>query len=316
MLFVRTLVFCLFSLALAACSYPGTKEIAEFSDGAATVSTLAKSAAALDVELDAKAKAAQVAVEFSKGPKKGDYRNEFPPPPGRFIGGKSDKDWAARVAVLNAMIAYAKSIKAVADPTQGAQVRDALSGLSVALTNFAAASAAEIEDASRSARAIAEAQRIEAMGQIVAVAAAYAVNAYAAMEIRQVMHRVHPTLEELGEILTKDFKSLGRSIENKRKNYARMLRDKLEVHHLDDTLSSAQKYELYMTATAEMGTLAERVEVVVGLPKAIADLVKAHADLKNNVNEKQALVEFLAFVQELAAKVRKFQEVDRALRAA
>jgi hypothetical protein len=301
-------------LLMCSCTYPGVKEIGDFSDSAAAVSQLAKSAAVLDVELDAKTKAGKTAVQFARG-KNGNYQNDFPPEKGRLLSGKSDKDWAARVAVLNAMIAYATTVRSVSDASQGNQVRDSLSGLSLALSNFASASAAEIANSAQRAAAQRDAQRIAAAGDIIAIAAGAAVNAYAAHEIRQVMKQVHPAIVEIVDILKKDFVLLAGSISNKTGNYEDVIRDKLEVHWDDPNLTSAQKYDLYMAATNEMGVLRERLEVVNGLPTVLDDLVKAHADLKDNVESKQSLLAFLTLVQELAAKIKKLQDIERASNA-
>lgn len=299
------------AFGLGGCGYPGTKDITSFSDSAVAVSQLAKSAAVLNVELDGKVKASRKAVQYAKG----GVPRDFPPPPGEFIGGKSDKDWAVRTAVLNAIIAYATSIRAASDTTQGTQVRESLSGLSLALTDFATASAAQIENTRRRTAALAEAQQIQNAGEIVATVAGYAVNVYAASEIRRVMHDVHPALEEIVAILKKDFAALSESIKEKTDGYVVVIQDKLVAHSTDHLLSTAQKYDLYMMAATEFGALLERVEVVSSFPRLLDKLVKAHGDLKNNVDSKTELVAFLTLVQELAAKVKKFQDVERSLRA-
>jgi hypothetical protein len=295
------------SISVGACTYPGTKEITAFADSASAVSTLGKSAAQLDVELDAKVKASRLAVEFSKG----HFDEHFPPPKGQFLDGSVDKDWAVRMAVLNAMIAYADAIRAASDPAQGTQVRDSLSGLSLALSNFAAASANQIANTRERAARLADAQRIQLAGDIIASAAGYAVNAYAAFEVRQTMQRVHPALVEIVDILKQDFDGLASAIDSKRLVYVRVLRTKLAVQAKDPLLTSAQKYDLYLAAVSEVGTLQERVEVVQDFSKVLDKLVQAHANLKDHTDDKAALLGFLAMTQDLAAKVKKLQDFER-----
>jgi hypothetical protein len=112
----------------AACAHPTDKAITSFADSAVAVTSIVSTAADLAVELDGKTKTMKAAVSYAGH--QSDY--PFPPAPGVLLKGKSDADWAIRVALMKSIGAYAKALAEANDPALSKSIAETATSLSVA----------------------------------------------------------------------------------------------------------------------------------------------------------------------------------------
>lgn len=249
---------------------------------------MVSSAAELDIELDAKQKRVEQAYSYAtKG------AAEFPAPEGVIFDGTLDKDWAARKELLAAIQAYAGALTEANDPKLSASATEAASKLSVALNGFIATTGAT--EASKKAGS--------AVGSMAASFAGFTVEIYSGARIREVMRKTHPTLERACNVLKQDMNDLIFSIKSKRDAYHDTLINNLSLYVKDSRINKVQRMDLYMSASNEYAGIEARIEILEKVPKALDDLVKAHKELLDDVDDKRALVALQTLVDSLAQQI-------------
>ena len=291
---------------LSACAAPTLKAIGTFSEKTAAAAVIVDSAAQLNADIQTKTNASRAAVELAKGRFVG-----FPPKPGTFLNGSKDEDLKARTELLDQIAKYAGALAEAADPALTEAVTDAASGLSLALSNFAAARAARVRDEHKRAIAAAEAQRVLALGNVIAAVGGYAVELGTAARIRSIMAETHPKLLIAAAHLRDDFDEILASTEGKREVLRVSLAEKLRVHARDGKLSSAEKYDLYLAATNELRGIDGRIEIAGTVGSLLDKMVKAHAELRDSTVSKEAFLAFISHVKAISGKIEEYQEIER-----
>jgi len=135
--FLRRAIAACSIILIGACSHPSDKSVTDFAASTAAITSIAASASDLQVEIDEKTEAMKAAVWFADSRRTDP--TAFPPAPGTYSNAQLKKDWAARVAVLKAIGAYAKALAEANDPNLTKSISDTTTSLSGALANFQAA---------------------------------------------------------------------------------------------------------------------------------------------------------------------------------
>jgi hypothetical protein len=286
----------LISLLVSNCSHPSDKAIASFADSTTAITSIASSAVNLQTDVDDKTQALRAATSFASG-----ATSVFPPPQGVYLDKQFKKDWAVRVAVLEAIGAYAKALAEANDPALAKSVSDTTTNLSVALSDFQSAAA------TRAGGSPAAAQRIALVGGIIADAAGLFTEFYTAQQLRAVMTRIHPKLEEARDLLKADLASILSDLKGQQNAYTRALEDKLTKI---TGLTPSQRYDAYMNAAGDFAAMKARIVILQGSVDGLDAMVEAHKAIIEDTDDKRAVLAFVTFVKDVADKARKLQDLN------
>ncbi len=286
----------LIGLIVSNCSHPSDKAIASFADSTAAITSIASSAVDLQTDVDDKTQALVAATSFATG-----RVSTFPPPRGTYLDKQLKKDWAVRVAVLKAIGAYAKALAEANDPALAKSVSDTTKNLSVALTDFQSATAARAGDSA------ATTERIKVVGGIIADAAGLFTELYTAQQLREVMTRIHPKLEEARDLLKVDLVDLQSGLKAQQNAYTRALGDKLTMIQ---GLTPSQRYDAYMSAASEFAAMKTRIAIVQSSVEGLDAMVEAHKAIMQDTDDKRAVLAFVTFVRDVADKAKKLQDLN------
>lgn len=285
------------------------------------VTTVFKSAADIDVDIESKEKAQRLAVKYISADKW-----NFPPDQGKFLGGKGGS-FAERIALLKALADYAAALAELNDAALSKDATSAASALTLALSDFQSAHpvergdktnlpeiAAKLQAQDQAVRQL-QVQQMQAEGAVIAEAVGVVVTAVQDAETRDMIRRMQPVIVEVSDILAKDAADISITTWVKADLLKTAIWKRLAVMQRDAQLSSAQKYDLYMAAVNENAGVQERAAIVSTLAPALKKLPTAHEALAEP-DHQQALSEFLADAQTISAKVRALNEIEEKLRQA
>jgi len=297
-------VCALFALT-AGCARPQDANITAFANATTALSSLAKSAGDFDIEIDGKQRAAKAANDYASGSKL-----EFKPQDGILITGKSDADWKAIGAFLDAVSAYAAALAKANDPNLETGLSSKVSNVGSALAKVAAAKAT-------TTGAKDQQQRITAIGAIVSDLVGLASNLYASTQIRSAMAKAQPILEEARAPLNDAINIVVADANSKLEDYRVALRTKLAAANSSDCpgskrcayATSFEKYDAYQAAYQEYLTLNTRLDALRGVTKAINAMITAHQKLGEDLDDTGALTQFLQAVGDIADKISDLSNV-------
>lgn len=287
-------------LCATGCAHPESKIVGEFGVGVANVSAIVADAAALDTELDAKAKLINGGTLLAKG------QVSFPPLPGRFIRGKSDQDWKVRIRALKGLAAYGKALTEINDPARASDAAAAASAVGEGITGLVKGSGSE--------KSKLYADKTAALAEIASDLFGIAIETYTAIEMRQAMEHAHPRVSELASLLKEDLADISLHLKVNQRRYETAVSDRLETFASDVRLSSAEKYDRYVSASAEYAAFDERRKAVDEGAKALDELVDAHKAILSSEDQKRAVSSFLSTVEGLAGQIKKLQDAEVAIK--
>jgi hypothetical protein len=177
-------------------------------------------------------------------------------------------------------------------------VADTTTNLSVALSDFQTALA------SRNGTSPAVAKHIELVGGILADAASLFTEYYTAQQLRQVMAKVHPKLEQARDLIKIDLAEIAVGLRAQQIKYKRTLDDKLtKIRGLNDS----QRYDAYVSAAADYTAMNTRITLVESSADGLDAMVTAHKELIESSDDKRAVMAFVTFVKDVADKAKKLQ---------
>jgi len=257
------------------------------------ITSIASSASDLQTDLDDKTQALRAATDFAAS-----RRLIFPPPHSNYWDKQFKKDWAVRVTVLKAIGAYAQALSEANDPALAKSVAETTTNLSVALSDFQTA----VANRARTSPAVA--QHIQLVGGIIADAASLLTEFYTAQQLRVVMARVHPKLEQARDLIKQDLTEIALGLKSQQNAYKRALDDKLTKI---SGLSDLQRYDAYMNAAADFSAMAARISVIESSAAGLDAMVDAHRELMESSDDKRTVMAFTSFVKDVADKAKKLQ---------
>lgn len=291
------------SLWVAGCAHPTSEVVGEFGVGVATVSAVVADAATLDAELEIKTNLIIGGTSMANG------LVSFPPQPGRFIRGKSDKDWKVRITALKGLAAYGKALTDINDPSRSSDAAAIASTIGEGISGV-------IKGSGTSAKRKLYADKADALAGIASDLFGLAIETYSAVAMRQAMERAHPKISELVMLLKEDLADVSLSLNVKQELYEEAVVKKLESFASDARLTTVEKYDRYLNASAEYAGFVERRKAVAGGAKALDDLLEAHEAILKSDDPKRAISTFTATIQGLAGHINKLEAAELAIKKA
>lgn len=282
------------SILGVSCSHPSDKAITSFADSTAAITSVASSAATLQTDIDDKTTIVAAATDFAAS-----GHLAFPPPQGGYLDPQFKKDLALRSAVLKAIGAYAKALADANDPALAKSVSDTTTNLSTAMADFQSAVATRSGSASA-------AQKIKLVGGIIADAAELFTEMYTAQQLRAVMAKVHPKLEELNILLKADLSDIDKNVSGLMNAYRRAAADRLQK--ID--LTPAQRYDAYMAMASDYAGLKTRVALLRSSSDGLDAMVAAHKAIIESSDDNRAVMSLLTFAKNLADRAKQLRDVS------
>jgi len=305
---------CVACIVLSCCARPKDANLTAFANATSTLATAAKNASSLDVQIDAKLRAAAAARNYAAG-----SPLKFDPKGGTFITGKSDADWKAVTAFLDAVNGYATALSQANDAKLVGGVTGGITSLGTALANANAASALANPN---------NQQRINLISGAVADLVGVVGNGYAAIEIRAAMNEAQPILQAARGPLKDSLKIVFADATSKLEDYKQALRCRLSIAgarpgtqascppgkdiHVADAAppTSLEKYDAYLAAWQDYLAIQASVQALGNLPAAVDAMIAAHEKLKDDPDNSAALAGFLQAVGDIAAKEGQFEALN------
>lgn len=292
-------------LAIGGCARPRDENLKAFATATSALSNAAKTAGGLNTEIDGKIKLTEAADEFADG---GVTRHpHFPAPEPQFVAGKklTVADWKVIEAFLAAVSAYADALNKANDP----KLETDLTDKTTALANTIAKAATAQDVARGNPNATKDLQRLQFIGGIAVDIVSIASNIYAGYQIQQAMDDVQPQLDAARAPLTDAINAVVVDDKAKYNLYVKTAQDKLKLVSKDPTFIA--KYDAYVALNQDVETLNARVAALDSLSKAVGAMIDAHAKLKDNLDSKTALLQFLQTVGDIVDKVQKIEALQK-----
>lgn len=307
------------AIAVSGCARPKDDNITAFASATGALTTFAKNTGDLNAEIDSKIKLALAAQDSIAG-----NAVVIGVPKGEFLTGRSDADWKAVTGFLDAISAYAAALAKANDPTLETGLGDKLTSIGSAIAKVN--TALSLGGSSDRITAISG-----IVGQIVTVAA----NLYASYQIKDAMNQTQSTLDQGRPFLQDALAGVYRSSAVKLAEYKLILGCKtVLVAALPDSAgqdksantkegcrirypklaaavispsSSLQRYDNFIAASQEFAGLQVRVEALKDVSKAVGTMIDAHNKLKDDLDDKTALMDFLKSVGSIADGLAKVE---------
>jgi len=285
-----------FFALLTACARPQDTSITQFANSTIALATFAKNTNDLNAQLDAKYKGAEAAQSYvDQG------TITLPPPKGTFLGGQSDADRKLVEGFLDAVSEYSTALAKANDPTLETALSGEVSKLGTSVSKISAAR-------SLGSQSTAVQNRITLIGGVVADLVQIASDLYATAQIRAAIAAVQPVLERAQKPLTTAIKAVQIDNRTRLERYRAALVQKLRYGRDGPAgMTSVEKYDLYLSTSADYAAMAASVDALQNLDQAISAMIKAHAALLTDADKKAALLAFLATVSDIADKVQKMR---------